>query len=694
MMQRGKAGTEEEATALVRRLTERPEVLLGEVLPTLRLLGDELIESQHLDTRARTTLGRMKCSTWSELAEKSTAQLLAVPNSGQLTVSRLLTAAAMRHVGGLTSSSAVGSDTAGATGASSLRAEHAELERLRHLLGEVSAWAVRERNAATLSDVIELSGDLGRIPPELAQGFRELAKGEITRFIGPVEPELPVDLVRALFESSDARLDVLARRKIILGPRPTLEELGREIGVTRERVRQLEAKAARELSARLRTHEFAPLRWRASDLADVLGPAVPRDSEFLDDAVDWATRGLDEFPGVPTGDLMLWAAGPYEADGDWLVAKPHSVVGLMSEIDARLGDSLVVHEDEVRLVLDDLGIAQPLLGQMMAPLKGWRVLDETSWARWSGTVGDKAAVVLALTETPATAQELNDYIGEGHAESSVRNAMAADERFVRIDKVGTFALSSWGMEEYSGVANEIIERIERAGGPVRLDDLVREFVSEFGVSENSVRMYASAPAFVTHDGQVRLRKDDEPFDIDRRIDRVRGLYVLPNGQVVVHDVVDRDVRRGSGRAFPEAGAASLGVVPGGRASFESDDFGRVVISWPKTATTGPSIGSTRQVAECLGLDDGDPFRIIFDANSRRFDAETVNGASIQGLSGVRVESGHELVGLAAALQTEPSAVRAVLQGRGEQDLLGLLPQYDAGDELGEAISDFGALLDP
>lgn len=692
-MQGSTAGREQDANALVLRLTGSPEQPLGDVLPTLRMLGNETIESPHVDKRCRTTLGRMQCSTWAQLAEKSTTQLFAVPNSGQLTVSRLLTAAARRHLDEVARPAATSHERS-SVGGQPDSANYSELQRLRQVLIAVSAWAVRERSATTLSDVIQLSDDLGRIPPELVDGFRDLAASPISDYVGAITPELPADLLRNLFDSWTTRTDVLAKRKIARGVRLTLEELGSEIGVSRERVRQLEAEAAKDLDARLRSREFAPLRWRASDLADVLGPAVPCDSEFLRDAVDWASRDLDDLPGVTAGDFMLWAAGPYEADGSWLVAKPHSIAGVMSELDARLCASLLANEAEVRIALDDLGLAQPVLAPLMAGLKGWRALDESSWVRWSGTVGDKAAVVLELTGTPCNAQEVNEFIGEGHAESSVRNAMAADDRFVRIDKAGTFALASWGVEEYSGVANEIIERIERANGPVRVDDLVREFVSEFGVSENSVRMYSSAPAFVTQNGLVRLRGDDEPFVVDRRVDQVRGLYLLPDGKIVVHDVVDRDVLRGSGRGFPDAAAVRLGVEPGDRATFESERLGTVVISWPRTATTGPSIGSTRQIAQGLDLKVGDAFRLILDGDRREFDAERVGGASVRELTGVNVSPGEELDALAAAVETEPRAVRAVLHARGELELLGLLPEFDAADELGDAISDFGALLEP
>ena len=60
-------------------------------------------------------------------------------------------------------------------------------------------------------------------------------------------------------------------------------------------------------------------------------------------------------------------------------------------------------------------------------------------------------------------------IGEGHALSSVQNVLSADDRFTRVSMELEYALSEWEWEEYSTAAQEIVERIERAGGEAVLD---------------------------------------------------------------------------------------------------------------------------------------------------------------------------------------------------------------------------------
>jgi hypothetical protein len=694
MIDRRTGRADDEPTALALRLADQPGVKLGELLTGLLAAANEPIQSKHLDTRARTTLRRLRCSTWGDLAKTTASDILSVPSSGRLTVSRILTAAASFHLEVLADSEH--RNVEAVDGSAEVRRNvdiPPGFDRLRDLLQHISGWAVRDRGATKLSDLIRLSPDLGRVPPELSEEFRRLSDEPIEAFTDSASVELSPRLPEELIEDAETRTDILLRRRVNRGRRPTLESVGDEIGVTRERVRQLEVNAAREIAERLGSPCFAPLRWRASDLADVLGPAVPADSELLEAALAWATRGFDDPSSFLNEDLMLWIAGPYEPDSGWLVRKGVSLSELVAAFDTRLGEGPILAEQEARSALDALGLDQTLLEPLMALTKSWREIDQGTWVRWTGAVGDKAEVVLRLIGQPCAADEINAFIGEGHAVSSLRNAMAADDRFVRVDKAGKFALSAWGLEEYSGIANEMLERIQRAQGPVGLDDLIHEFVSTFGVSENSVRMYAAAPAFVLDNGRVRLRSESEPYEVDRRIERVPGLYVRPTGEVVLHDIVDRDVLRGSGRAFPEAAAAALGVMPGNRAAFLSDDGEELVISWPRTATTGPSIGSTRRIAESLSLKVGDRFRIILDADHHRFVAEIVDPSDVYGLTGMHVEPGRELEMLASGMRTTPNAVRAHLRARNEHDVLRLLPEYDSEDELGQAISDFGSLLD-
>jgi hypothetical protein len=685
-------GAFDDPSGVAALLEARPDVMLGDVLVGLRSVADQPIDFDRLDTRSCTTLRRMRCSTWGDLADRRVREIWSAPNAGRLTVRRILTAAAERNAQEGAAAGQLGRSPASTTEDVAARAAIGPgVARLDRLMRDLARWGVRERGAGRLSDLLVLSPRLGRIPDEILGAFDRLSDFPLADLVGPAGADLPSSLLADLLTGSGARVDVLVQRKIRLGARPTLQELGKKFGVTRERVRQLEGKAAPAVRQALGTQRFAPVRWRAEDLSDVLGVAVPADSELLSNALSWATRGLDEPPGCEKDELMLWLAGPYDADSGWLIRSGQSLRRLFATFASRVADDWLIDEDDASHVLDELGVATSVLHDFVELMGTWRRIDDACWVRWMGAVGDKAEIVLRLVGEPRSVDEINDHIGEGHAASSLRNALASDPRFVRIDKAGNFALSEWGMEEYSGIANEIVERIERAGGEVDLEDLVSEFVSSFGVSQNSIRMYAASPAFILQNGRVRLRNPAEPYKPDDRVFRVRGLYVGVSGHVIVHDMVDNDVLRGSGRQLPEPAAASLGMQPGDRLAFAFQD-GSVVVSWPRTSVMGPSLGSVRRVAAKLGLEAGDRFRLIFDPAAMTCVAESVDPSTLEGLTGLHAPLGLETETVAAALRVDPKLVRARLQARGDNEVLAMLPPDKSSDNLGEAISKFGDLL--
>ena len=66
---------------------------LGEIFPGLVALGATPILKTDLDQRSITTLRRLDCRRWSDLAHYTVGDLWDVPNAGALTVRRILEAA-------------------------------------------------------------------------------------------------------------------------------------------------------------------------------------------------------------------------------------------------------------------------------------------------------------------------------------------------------------------------------------------------------------------------------------------------------------------------------------------------------------------------------------------------------------------------------------------------------------------------
>ena len=100
----------------------------------------------------------------------------------------------------------------------------------------------------------------------------------------------------------------------------TLDDLGTEFGVTRERVRQLSVSADEKIKKALLTARFVPVGWRAHTLRQMLGMAVPAECPQFDEAIRQVMNGVSDAGRERVQDFLLWLAGPYSLNNatGWL----------------------------------------------------------------------------------------------------------------------------------------------------------------------------------------------------------------------------------------------------------------------------------------------------------------------------------------------------------------------------------------
>jgi hypothetical protein len=110
-----------------------------------------------------------------------------------------------------------------------------------------------------------------------------------------------------------------------------------------------------------------------------------------------------------------------------------------------------------------------------------------------------------------TADEIASRCDDGTTARNLANQMARDDRFVRADKNSRYALTESGTEEYSGIAEEIVERIERGSGAASRSSIIEEFTAQFGVSERSIESNLRLSLFAVVGDEVRLG-DPSRFD--------------------------------------------------------------------------------------------------------------------------------------------------------------------------------------
>jgi hypothetical protein len=354
----------------------------------------------------------------------------------------------------------------------------------------------------------------------------------------------------------------------------------------------------------------------------------------------------------------------------------------------------VMQGADVTSVLNEYGVAERFHMEVIAWCGGFRAWED-NYLLWPSSGVEKAITVLALRGTPATIEEIIDDIGETYSDRSLQGRIAEDPRVARTNR-HQFALKSWGYDEYSTIADAIASQIERDGGESNVTALARKVSGAFGVRESSVRMYAEAPMFSISNGLVRIRTADEAIEVSQDISDCRGVYILGSDEIALLVEVDFDVLRGSGRSIPQALAARLGVLPGAKVAFGSD-FGDVIVSWPITSATGPSIGSTRLCGIGVGCEDGQFMRLSFNIASGTVAVHAVgqwvstcepSTRAVAEITGIRVTESDDLLGaLSESIGVAKSGLRRALAVRGDDFVLRMIPREEMRADLGAALQE-------
>lgn len=284
---------------------------------------------------------------------------------------------------------------------------------------------------------------------------------------------------------------LLSKRVFALGDQPTLQDIGAEWGLTRERVRQLEVKA-RESVDRV----FGPSLETAAGL---MGPATRYvlPTSRLGLVARLLTTSLANADQVAAA--LLQRSGPWIHSAGWsyheilaqAVSDGRSAVKDAADEHGLLHDDAPSHLDGLFASDEDqLHYFRSAMGTH--DLNGfWSVRD---------TLRSRIAAALKRIGRPATKAEIAEMAGLD-PDAKVGSTLSAIAGVVRADKE-RWAYASWVDDPYDGIAGEINQRIDAHAGSVSVASLLDELPRRFGVLESSVMMYLQTPAFVVVEGFV------------------------------------------------------------------------------------------------------------------------------------------------------------------------------------------------
>ena len=481
--------------------------------------------------------------------------------------------------------------------ATTAQAPRTPWESAGRLLSPLLATAAELHGARTLADALspELTRLAGRMGIAGAIGAIRIDQ------LGKGTPGLASVTLARLALTVDAASETertIIEHRLLRTPSMTLEEVGSQVGVTRERIRQVQARIERNIHAAL----GRGLRIIATTVKEPLGHVVSQ-SELEDRIAEL----LPTDQGLAT---RLFRRALLDEMGFTLDS------GVF--LDKRAAQELRDIRAEARRLADDVGLVdeQQLIASL--PNEGWRrfwpwVRERCGLLELFGSLGirdsgkARAKAALISIGRPATREEIARMCGFG--ENKTGSHLSVIPSVVKADK-DRWGLEDWIDDEYEGIVGEIIQRIEEDGGVTTTERLLTELPGKFGVSPVSVRAYMQTPKFVIRDGWISLANTSsiQLRDLDDVIDG-RDQGGAPYWTFVVED---RFFDGYSMTGVPPELAKALGCAPdaGERVRIDNlPDCVELSLRWPLASTTGASLGYLAEPLEYLGLEPGQRARV-------------------------------------------------------------------------------------
>lgn len=661
-------------------IEERSTWSLTHLFPTVSpdLSFSDLI----LSVRTRNCLSHSQLSKFSNLQGWSIDELFSIEHMGSRSVSDLVQCLAVFATQGPALENDPAEEMASSLGPTSTGWHRSEESQdfevefdwalVASKLRTLASWQVaREQPNVPLLDTESTNRHVPVEVKEAARWLRELT--------APQEAFALAEGVTELFETrlaelSDREVDVVTRRLLTDSPE-TLDSIGGALGVTRERIRQIESKALSKASSWL--SEDTPLGLRAAAVRQLISPLCN------------LSKLLEQMPSLkilvspferPAWFVLDKFDDEFESDGVW-VARP-SIEEVAIETHAKYQEVSNAHgaaeiESVTNAFLDWTSISGDQLVEWFESLE-YRSFKGHLISPSVRGLPDMTAAYLSIVGVSCSTAELYEAIGGGRSISSLKNALSTDSRFVRADR-HDWALAEWGTRAYSNI-RDMIGDIIAATGPVGLDSLIEELTSNFTISPRSIAAYANAWPFQTIRGLVSLA--EKPRRTTKSLSESRNVY-RHDESLQLRIAVNSEHLRGSGFAVPSGLAMAVGLEQGDKMFLSSGDI-QVTLSW---FGSQPGLGSIRSPLDDLDSAVGDQVMITIKhvtISFRKIEPRGESSASefvgeLLGIGSRPLESTSVAEALGLSANTPWPSIIHALRARGEHDLVELLIEHLGSD---------------
>jgi hypothetical protein len=302
---------------------------------------------------------------------------------------------------------------------------------------------------------------------------------------------------------------VILRRFGLQGSdRETLESIGRDFNITRERVRQIESDGLSQLKDKLKSYQ---------QIVQGFSRELKKSGGLRrEDALLFHLGGNDFQPQV---FFLLTLAEPFYRFSEteefhplWTI-NPASLDLAKETIDSfyaklkNMNRPMKLHEYKTNSKIDAgalisfLGISKIIHKNQdgFYGLRHWPEINPRG-------VKDKAFVVFKKHHKPLHFTEVAKLIGPETLPQTVHNELIKDRRFVLVGR-GLYALSEWGYEK--GQVKDVISRVlKKTAKPMDKQEILREVLKQRMVKENTVLLNLNNKKYFlrTPEGKYTIQK--------------------------------------------------------------------------------------------------------------------------------------------------------------------------------------------
>ncbi|MFF3257087.1 sigma factor-like helix-turn-helix DNA-binding protein [Actinacidiphila glaucinigra] len=375
----------------------------------------------------------------------------------------------------------------------------------------------------------------------------------------------------------------------------TLDDVGAEHGMSRERVRQIQLRAQRALAA---AADVVHDSWRTALRTAGRGPASPR-------AAFAAALGVSDHVALDSllieaglGAPSTWA-GPLHG---WWTTRPDALDAALRE----LAETAPLRGDELGQAASAVGVPEGVPLTVLLAGSGSRLALSVDghWVRRRARGRDAAYLWLLEAGRPCKTDELLRPMSATTV-GAVREALRRDDRFTQIRPEGTWALTEWSHLRLTPYANavEALVAVVTGSGPISQASLFMKVTELYPVTPWRLKQcLLSDQIGETADGLVDLvARGARPIEEEEPAQPETMAF---EGDVLgVRITVNRDVLRGSGIGVHSWLTWRLGLrqAPMSRTFATVGDHAPLTV---RRSTSVAQVSSLRRHALELGMVEG------------------------------------------------------------------------------------------